>query len=155
MQEEEKQKQEHATSQEEKQKKIDSVNIDPTKDNILPELNIEDLTEIDNLLKNQGIEQTELGKNKKVIFKKESIEYNQQRHPDIPLKEYSRLVAQALYNRKYIIPGNKEGHFVFYGKIDSRHYSDVVIDINDTPESYAIAHVHIVRKREAEKKGKK
>ena len=142
------------TTKETKQKKIDSVNIDFTKDNVLPSLNIEDLIEIDNLLKKQGIKQTESDKNKKVIFKKESIEYNQQRHPDILPTEYNRLVAQALYNRTYIIPGNKEGHFVFYGKVDLKHYSDVAIDINDTPESYAITHVHVVRKREAEKKGK-
>ncbi|MCL2045740.1 MAG: phage portal protein [Oscillospiraceae bacterium] len=118
------------TSQEEKQKKIDSISIDFESDNILPGLNKEDLNE--------------LGKeDKPVLLKKSIIERNLLRHPDVDASDYARLIGQALYNSDERF-GGREHHnpdymnFVKYGE---RRAALTLIELADRKEYYEIVHI--------------
>jgi hypothetical protein len=112
----------------EKQKKIASVKIDFGKDNLLPGLNEEDLAE--------------LGKeDKPVLLKKNVIERNFARHPEVEKDEYESLVGQALYNNSLRFPGFKEGYVNFISKMDDRENSLVLVEMAENKNDYEIVHI--------------
>ena len=112
----------------EKQRKIDSIKIDFSKDNILPELNKEDLEA--------------LGKESKpVLFKKSTIFRNLGKHSDIDKTEYDYLIGQALYNDPTIFPGFKDDYMNFIKKISDKENSLVLLELAETKENYEIVHV--------------
>ena len=116
------------TTEEEKQKKIDSIHIDFEKDNILPELNAEDLTE--------------LGKDSKpVLLKKVIIERNLLRHPEIDKNEYDYLLGQALYNTPAYFAGLKENYINLVCKINDKDNSLVLIEMSENKINFEIIHL--------------
>jgi len=124
------------TTQEEKQKKIDSVKIDFDQDNTLPGLNTEDLER--------------LGKeDKPVVLKKGVIDRNFERHPDIRPEEYNFLIGHALYNPDVIKPSKREDKPNYYNFI--KHLDDtnsvVLIELSSGKEQHEI--VHLVKMNDA------
>lgn len=120
------------------QRKIDSVKIDFTKDNFLPELNAEDLEEI-------GVE------SKPVRLKKHIINRNAFRHSDVSDDEASSLIGKALYSPKYIVPGKREGAYHFISKSEAGKSSLVLLDIEQSEDGYFDI-VHFFKVREKSKK---
>lgn len=117
------------------EEKIESVKIDFNKDNILPELNSEDLEEL-------GVE------SKPVRLKKNIIDLNKYRHPDISSKEAVSLIAQALYSPEYIVPGKREGSYHFISQSDGKDSPLVLLDIEQNEDGYFdIVHFFKVRER--------
>lgn len=117
------------------EEKIKSVKIDFNKDNILPELNSEDLEEL-------GVE------SKPVRLKKNIIDLNKYRHPDISSEEAVSLIAQALYSPEYIVPGKREGSYHFISQSDGKDSPLVLLDIEQNEDGYFdIVHFFKVRER--------
>lgn len=117
------------------EEKIKSVKIDFNKDNILPELNAEDLEEL-------GVE------SKPVRLKKNIIDLNKYRHPDISSEEAVSLIAQALYSPEYIVPGKREGAYHFISQSDGKDSPLVLLDIEQNEDGYFdIVHFFKVRER--------
>ena len=117
------------------EEKIKSVKIDFNKDNILPELNSEDLEEL-------GVE------SKPVRLKKNIIDLNKYRHPDISSEEAVSLIAQALYSPEYIVPGKREGSYLFISQSDGKDSPLVLLDIEQNEDGYFdIVHFFKVRER--------
>jgi hypothetical protein len=75
----------------ESKKKLASVNIDFTKDNILPELNRDDLAETGKV------------ESKPILLKKSVIERNKARHSEISINKYNRIIGETLYNKDFIM----------------------------------------------------
>lgn len=100
------------------QQKIDSVKIDFSKDNILPELNGEDLAEL-------GI------RSAPIRLKKEIIKRNKYRHSDLSDDEAENIIKTALYNPEIIIPGKKNNYFHFIAKEDGTESPLVLLDIEE------------------------
>lgn len=117
------------------EEKIKSVKIDFNKDNILPELNAEDLEEL-------GVE------SKPVRLKKNIIDLNKYRHPDISSEEAVSLIALALYSPEYIVPGKREGAYHFISQSDGKDSPLVLLDIEQNEDGYFdIVHFFKVRER--------
>jgi len=118
------------TSDEDKQKKIDSVNIDFSRDNILPELNKEDLEE--------------LGKeNKPVLLKKNIIDKNTERHPEVTGDDYSKIIGQSLYKPDLVVPGHSEKpYFNFVSRIGDNKNTVVLLELADVKNNYEIVNLH-------------
>jgi len=118
------------TSDDEKQAKINSVQIETEKDNILPGLNQEDLAE--------------LGKDDKpVLLKKEVIDRNLRRHPDVAIEEYNRIIGQALYNSDERF-GGKEYHdpnYMNFIKYNGNKAALTLIELADRKDNYEIVHL--------------
>lgn len=125
--------------------KIESVHIDPTKDNIFPELNDSDLEKI-------GVDH-----NKPVLLKKSIIERNRAYHSDIDLNESNKIIGEAIYNPAKIFKGNKEGYFIFAqivrvsSKTGEPRYGTVLVDVNETLKNFEIVHWHIMIPKELDK----
>jgi len=115
-------------TKEEKQNKIDSINIDFEHDNILPELNQEDLDELGK-------------KSKPVLLKKIIINRNILRHPEVDKNEYNYLLGQALYNNPSYFPGLKNNYFNFVTKINDKDNSLVLIEMSETKNNFEIVHL--------------
>lgn len=116
------------TTQEEKDRKINSVKINPQEDNIFPELNKED--------------QEKLGVgNQKVRLKKNIYERNQ-KHNDVNKGDDETLIGKALYTPEEIVPGNKEGYFHLITRIKDNQNSLVLIDIDTTSNDGYLDIVH-------------
>ena len=122
------------TSDVEKQRKIDSVNIDFDRDNTLPGLNKEDLDE--------------LGKeDKPVLLKKEIIVRNLRVHPEVKQEEYNYLIGQALYSNPSHFPGHKDGYMNMVSRINDGSNSLVLIEMADSQEKYEIVHIMRINDR--------
>lgn len=117
LQKEEKQREkEQTTSHEEKQKKIDSVNIDPTKDNILPELNKE--------------EQELLGISNYPVRLKKTIFERNQKHDNVNKGDDNYIIGSALYDPENVIPAKTDGYFHFIKRVHDNRNSLVLLDVN-------------------------
>lgn len=118
--------------------KIASVHIDFTKDNILPELNEEDLPKI-------GAK-----KNKPVLLKKNIIDRNSARHPDISDEDLNGIVANALYSPSEIFHGYSEKPYYNFAKlieINSKGKPEiglVLLDIDEKKDNFEVVHAHFV-----------
>jgi len=128
------------TSQEEKQKKIDSVKIDFDQDNTLPGLNAEDLER--------------LGKeDKPVLLKKGIIDKNLSHHPDVSKEDYARIVGQSLYTPDGIFPGDpKEPRFNFVSRIGPDKSTITLLEMAETKGAYEIINLHWVNNRQRSQK---
>jgi hypothetical protein len=120
-----------ATSAEERQKKIDSINIDFEKDNTLPELNSEDLEE--------------LGKESKpVLLKKSIIERNVNAHSEVATDQYNKILGNALYNSDLRFKGKTDAHnpdYVNFVKVNPGSNQLVLLEMADRKENYEIVHL--------------
>ena len=115
------------TSENEKRKKINSVNIDFDSDNTLPGLNKEDLIA--------------LGKeDKPVLLKKVIIDRNLSVHPDVQRSEYNFILGQALYNYPTYFPGHKEDYMNLVCEIGDKLNSLVLIQMSESKSNYEIVH---------------
>ena len=118
------------------QGKINSVKIDFTRDNILPELNEEDLAE--------------LGKESKpVLVSKRMLDRNRKEHPELSEKEYNFMIAKALYDPDYVFPANPEktSYYHFISNIGDKYNSGVILELSDNKENYETVHVHKLRNK--------
>jgi phage-related protein (TIGR01555 family) len=135
-----------ATSQEEKQKKIDSVKIDFDGDNTLPGLNAEDLEQLG-------------ATDKPVLLKKEIIDKNATRHPDVSREDSARMIGQALYNPDLVAPGHGEKpYFNFIAQTGPEKNSITLLEVSETKDSFEIVNWHwgdSRSRRKIEKKGER
>jgi hypothetical protein len=121
------------TSAEEKQRKIDSVQIDFSRDNMLPELNPEDLAKL-------GVP------SKPVLLKKNIIDRNLARHPDVIKEDFATILSKSLYSPDLVVretnPG-KENYYHFI-KHDSKSNSLVLIELSENKDYHEIVHLYRV-----------
>ena len=127
------------TGAEEKQRKINSVKIDFSRDNTLPGLNKEDLE----------------GKpDKPVLLKKNIIERNMEHHYDISKEEFQKMLGEALYSPDAVIPEKvnpQKPNYRHFIKYLPRDNSVVIIDLSDAKENYEVVHVQKMRAKSTEK----
>ena len=102
--------------------KMEKVNIDFSKDNILPEINIEDAAEL-------GVEA------KPVRLKKTIIDRQETKHPETR-ENANVLIASALYAPDIKIPGKKAGYMHFIKQLSDENHSLVLLDLQESPEGY-------------------
>ncbi|MDR2359941.1 MAG: hypothetical protein LBD85_01495 [Oscillospiraceae bacterium] len=125
------------TSEAARQEKIDSVHIDFSRDNILPELNREDLRA--------------LGKTSKpVLLKKEVIDRNLARHPEVAPEDYDKIIGQALYNsdlRFRNTSGRYDPNYVNFVKQIAHNNMLVTIQLANYKDNYEIIHLFTVGDR--------
>ena len=108
------------TTAEERQKKIDSINIDFERDNILPGLNAETLREF-------GFE------DKPVLLKKSVIDKNIERHPDVHALLYRDVIGNALYNPDAVLKGRGiKPYFNFVHSFGGDDNAVVLLQVEDT-----------------------
>lgn len=118
--------------------KIASVHIDFDRDNILPELNEEDLKKI-------GAK-----KNKPVLLKKNIIDRNASRHPDITEDDIQRIIANALYNPSEIFQANANKPYYHFAKVvnvNSKGKSEIglaLLDVDENKDNFEVVHAHFV-----------
>ena len=126
--------------------KIDSVRIDFSKDNYLPELNEEDLAEL-------GV------KSKPVLLKKSIIDRNLSEHPEVKGEDYEEMIAYALYYSDAIIPGNQyKPYYNFIARIRDKKSSVVLLEIANNKDNFEIVHIHWAKdkqRRTLERKAEK
>ena len=120
------------------QGKINSVKIDFTRDNILPELNEEDLAKI-------GV------KSVPVRLKAKIIERNKRNHRDLSERESEHIIKQALYEPEIIIPAKGENYFHFIAKAEEKDSPLVLLDAEIKDGYFDIVHYFKVRPRSKEK----
>ncbi len=124
-------------------KKIESINIDWSRDNTLPNLNKGTLEEF-------GLE------DKPVLLKKTIIEKNKASHPDIDEELGKRIIGNALYNPELILKGNadKPAYHNFITRIDDKHSDLVLLELSDAKENYEIINYHVIKNRQRNQKEK-
>lgn len=123
-------------------KKIGQVRIDPTKDNLLPELNEEDLATMG------------LTENKRVLVKKFSLERNAREHGDVKPEDYDFIIGHALYAPDKIVKGKNESgtYFTFVKKLRISQrgkvlHGAVLLDVDKTKDNFEVVHWHWVREK--------
>ena len=128
------------TSPEEKQRKIDSVNIDFNKDNTLPGLNAEDLAS--------------LGKpDKPVLLKQNIIEKNQKAHPDVNKEDYNKIIGQSLYSPDGVFAGHaSEPRFNFVSRTGPDKSTLTLLEMAETKNNYEIINLHWASNRQRSQK---
>ena len=108
------------TSDAEKQRKIDSVNIDFDRDNTLPGLNKEDLEEL-------GVE------DKPVLLKKSIIDKNLKHHPEVKIEDYNKILGQSLYDPDLIVPGHDDKpYYNFVARVGEDKNTVVLLQVKNT-----------------------
>lgn len=118
------------------QQKINSVKIDFTKDNILPELNEEDLEEL-------GVE------SKPVLLKKSVVDRNLREHPDVKKEDYNKIIGEALYNPDAVFPANAEKpYFNFLARLNNEKSSVVLLEVANNKDNYEIVHLHWAKNKQ-------
>lgn len=122
------------TSDVEKQKKIDSINIDFDNDNILPGLNRETLEEL-------GVE------DKPVLLSKRVLEKNTNRHPEIPLQFFGDILGNALYKPNVVLKGHSERpYFNFIHSFGGDDNAVVLLQVKDTGSGFfEVVNFHLAR----------
>ena len=131
-------KEEGSSLPQEAQDKINSVNIDFSKDNILPELNKKEV----DILKSLGIDTT----NKKVLFKKPTIERNKTKHRDVLKEDYDKYIGKCLYSPEVVLRGNKDKpYFNIITRIKDDKNSVVLLDVDINKDNLEIVHFHLLR----------
>lgn len=121
------------------QRKISSVHIDYTKDNVLPELNKDTLQKI-------GIKE-----DKKVLLKKNIIDRNfsSEHHGDLTKSDFENILKKVLYrpSRAWHSKGDVPNYihlesYVTTGTRGKKLYGLVLIDRMDTKEYIEIVHAY-------------
>lgn len=118
------------------QDKKASVNIDFTKDNLLPKLNDDTIAEL-------GPDA-----DKPILVKKSILDRNQTKHPDIKPAEYNKILGETLYEPELVVPGNKEKPYynLLSGLADSKG-AVVLLEISCNKNSCEVVHLHWVKKK--------
>ena len=108
-------------------------NIDFNKDNILPAMPKNDA----DLLK--------IGE-KPVLLKKNIIERNRIRHPDLTDEDLKNIIWEAVYNREKIIeePDPKKPNYRHFSSFVNGHNYLALIDLDARKENVEIVHCHIM-----------
>lgn len=115
---------------------ISTINLTTEKDNVLPPIP-------HSTLKALGIKQS-----KRVVFKKDALQANQQRHPEIDPKSYPVLVGLCLYGKgQQILPSNVESYLRFKVPFGDSHHNEMILDIRETKENFEVVHVEQQRRR--------
>jgi hypothetical protein len=130
------------TPKEEKQRKIDSVKIDFSRDNKLPGLNAEDLAKMG-------------GKaDKPLLLKKQTLEKNARDHPDIQQGEYARIIGTTVYRPDEILPAHDtEPRFNFFKRVGSQGTRNVVcVEVAESKDNYEIINWHRLSKESYQQK---
>lgn len=123
--------------------KIDSVRIDFSKDNYLPELG-------DDVCEEYGFEKN------KIRLKKSIIERNKREHPDIKEEEAEKILERALYSPEIVIPAKGEGYFHFIAKQEGNESPLVMLDLKKSIDGFLdVVHFFKVRRRSRKKLEKK
>ncbi|MDE7063860.1 MAG: DUF1073 domain-containing protein, partial [Desulfovibrionaceae bacterium] len=116
------------------QQKIDSIRIDFDRDNILPNLNPETLTE--------------LGKpDKPVLLKKNIIDRNDRKHSDVSREDAARMIGEALYRPLHVVKGNVAKDYTNFIGIDREKNCVVLLDMTETSDNFEVVHWHYTRPR--------
>ena len=119
--------------------KIASVHIDFSKDNVLPELNERELTQI-------GAK-----RNKKILLKKSVIDRNREAHSDLTDSDFETIVSHALYNPSDVFPANKEKPYYHFPKVievnskGKPYLGLALLDVDEKKDNFEIVHAHFVR----------
>ncbi len=120
--------------------KIASVHIELGRDNILPELNEESLSEIG------------LTNNKPVLVKASTIERNLQKHNEVNPKDYDRLISEPLYSPEHIFKANKDKPYYSFAKsmkvsdkTGKSIYGVVLLDVDNKKDNFEVVHWHWAR----------
>ena len=109
---------------------ISSIKLTTEKDNVLPPVP-------HSTLKALGIKQS-----KKVVFKKDALQANQQRHLEIDPKSYPVLVGLCLYGKgQQILSSNVENYLRFKVPFGNNHHNEMILDIRETKENFEVVHV--------------
>ena len=127
------------TSDEEKQKKIDSIRIDPAKEvNELPRLNKEDLETL-------GVEDKPVTIHKRVLAK----------HPEVESKDIP-VILGTLYKPEDILPA-REGrpYFNFIARYGVNRSGLVMLDVQETKTSFEVGSFHWLRDKARDRKERK
>ena len=115
---------------------ISSIKLTTEKDNVLPPVP-------HSTLKALGIKQS-----KKVVFKKDALQANQQRHLEIDPKSYPVLVGLCLYGKgQQILSSNVENYLRFKVPFGNNHHNEMILDIRETKENFEVVHVEQQRRR--------
>lgn len=115
---------------------ISTIKLTTEKDNVLPPIP-------HSTLKALGIKQS-----KRVVFKKDALQANQQRHPEIDPKSYPVLVGLCLYTKgQQILPSNVESYLRFKVPFGDSHHNEMILDIRETKENFEVVHVEQQRRR--------
>jgi hypothetical protein len=139
---------ERKTSAEEKQRKIDSIKIDPSKEvNELPRLNPETL------------EALGAKTDKPVILRKRVLEKNRVSHPDVTPEEYNQIIGNSLYRHEAVLPAHENRpYFNLISRVGEGKNTIVLLDVEDTKEGFEIVNWHWIgddgRQRKERKAGR-
>lgn len=118
--------------------KINQIKIDFSKDNILPEINESDAKKI-------GV------KPRKVRLKKNIIDRNRTKHPDVKDEETISIIGNALYKPEHILTAkgsNKYFHFI--GRRNEKESPLVLLDVEISEDGYFDI-VHYFKMRDSNK----
>ena len=122
--------------------KIASVHIQLDRDNILPELNEDSLSEIG------------LTNNKPVLVKASTIQRNLKEHSDVMPEEFDRLISEPLYSPEHIFKANDKKPYYSFAKpmkISDKKghaiYGVVLLDVDNNKNNFEVVHWHWARER--------
>jgi hypothetical protein len=119
--------------------RAEGVNINFNKNNILPKLD------------NKRLSLIRQEMNKKVIFKRTTIDRNREKHPDLIKDDYDISLQKSLYdkNKKIVLPprNDKPNYYNLIGKSDNKHYTGVVLDTDPLKKYFEVVHVQKLRKK--------
>lgn len=119
--------------------KMNAVNIDYTKDNILPEINKKEADEL-------GVEILP------IRLKQNSIEIHRSRHPEVDPKTENALLATALYAPDNTAAGKGKGYIHFAKHIGNNKNSLVLLDMEKTEDGfYDIVHYFFINDKKRKK----
>lgn len=132
------------TSEAEKQQKIDSIKLDLSKDNTLPGLNAETLQELGGIA------------DKPVLLKKNIIEKNKERHPDVDPAEYANIIGRSLYKPDAVVRGHQDKpYFNFLSSAGANKSSITLLEVAETKNNYEIINMHWLGGRQRKQKERK
>ncbi len=121
------------------QRKISSVHIDFTKDNVLPELN-------EDTIQKMGLE-----KNRPVLFKSETIIRNLSKHFDVEKDVYDDIISEVLYNPIDVFQASSTNpnyfHLASFVQVkdkDGLKMGLVLLDADTSKEYIEIVHAYFV-----------
>jgi hypothetical protein len=131
---------ESVTSDAEKQRKAESVKIDPNRDvNELPRLNKEDLKT--------------LGKEDKPVFLHRRVI---EKHPEVSAEDAPMILGNSLYRPEAVLPGNPDkSYFNFITRIGEDKSSVVLLDVEDKKEGFEVVNFHYLKDRTRAQKERK
>ena len=126
----------------EAQKKIDSINIDLSKDNVLPELESKTLEELDK-------------PSKPVLLKKNIIDKNLGHHEDLMTPEqFKSVIGGSLYKPEMVLRASETNpnYFNFVKRIRNDKSTIVLLEMSDKKSNYEVVNLHFIKERQLNQK---